>query len=314
MNLGPLVFGTNVFGWTVDEAVAFDLLDRCVEHGIRHFDTADHYVTWAPGGRGGESETILGKWLSDRKPPDVGVITKVGFPMGDGGRGLGRRHIRESISRSLDRLQRDHVEMYLAHLEDPNTPIEETMEAFAELIEEGLVREIGVSQVSSARIDRACSYASRQRLPSFAVYETLYNLYEREPFECDGAEVARRHAMRVLPYRALAAGFLTGKYRTREDSAGRARGARVREFFDERGARVLSALDQVVAETGRTHAAIALAWLLAKTSISSVLVSATTVEQIDQQASATDVVLTGDQIVLLDEAGRVTPAGGEVLR
>jgi len=303
--LERLVFGANVLGWTVSHTDAFALLDHCAALGIRRFDTADHYVTWSPGGQGGESETILGKWLSARAIPDAKIVTKVGFPMSDGSKGLGRAHIRRSIAGSLARLRRDSVEIYMAHLEDPDTPIEETVEAFAELVAEGRTKAVGVSQLSEPVIDRAFSYAARRGLPSFTVYETLYNLYEREPFESQGARIAARYGMQVLPYRSLAAGFLTGKYRSADDLRGKARGARVGAFLDARGLRVLAALDAVAAETGYTPARIAIAWLAARPLISAILASATTAEQIDEQLAGSAIVLDPAHVALLDAASAI---------
>jgi len=303
MDFGRLVFGANVLGWTVHGDEAFALLDHCVARGVTCFDTADHYVTWTPDGQGGESEAIIGRWLAQRgRSDDLSIITKVGFEMRDGSKGLSRAHILRSIDASLDRLQRSHVDLYMAHLEDPDTPIEETMEAFAELIEAGKVREIGVSQLGASTIVKGMEFAARHGLPSFTVFETLYNLYEREPFESDGAQLAARYGFQVLPFRSLAAGYLTGKYRAVADLAQSVRGARAGGFMDARGARILAAMDLVSAQNDATLTQIAVAWLRDRPHVAALLAGATRREQLDEQLAGAELVLDPRHVALLDEA------------
>ena len=302
---GPLVLGGNVFGWTVDEARSFELLDHCFAAGVRYIDTADHYVTWVSGKKGGESETIIGRWLTSREcGDDVAIITKVGFPMGNGSKGLSRAHVLRSLDESLERLQRDHVEYYMAHLEDPDTPIEETLDTFAELLELGKVNELAVSQLNLRTIDRAFEYAAKNRLPCFTAYETLYNLQDREPFESEGAGLARRYGLKVLPFRSLAAGFLTGKYRDTSTLQG-ARAFRVREYMTARGMRILAALDEVAAATGGTVAQVALRWLAQRPHVSTILASATTSGQIDELLGGMRLAINAEQIAILDAASDV---------
>jgi len=311
---GPFTFGCNVFGWTVDEARTFELLDHCFASGVRYLDTADHYITWANGGQGGESEAMIGRWLSARGHGDaVSIITKVGFPMGDGSKGLSRGHILRSIDQSLERLQRGHVEYYMAHLEDPDTPLEETIDTFAELLESGKARALAVSQFSAATIERAFNYAAGRGLPCFSAYETLYNLWDREPFESEGALVAQRHGMKVLPFRSLAAGFLTGKYRNDASVEG-PRAARIRDYLSPRGMRILAALDEVATALGASVTQVAIAWLAGRPTVSTILASATTTAQIDELLAGIRLTLNADQWALLDSASEPGNDGSWTLR
>lgn len=308
LETGPLVLGTNVFGWTVREDAAFALLDHARARGITCLDTADHYVSWAPGGQGGESETIIGRWLAARgHPEEVAIVTKVGFPMGDGSAGLSREHVRRSLAGSLARLQRTRVDLYMAHLEDPDTPIEETMDTFAELVAAGQVGELGVSQLDPRTIERGMDHAARHGLPGFTTYETLYNLYDREPFEGEGAAMAARFGFKVLPFRSLAAGFLTGKYRKADDLTG-ARGPRAAACFTPRGFGILDALDAVAGETGTSPGAVALAWLRARPHVGALLVGATSPAQIDEQLVGARLVLDERQTEQLDRASAMEAA------
>ena len=304
MKFDSLILGGNVFGWTTDEATSFTLLDHCVANGIRWIDTADHYCTWVPGGQGGESESIIGRWLARPAAADLSIITKVGYEMGDGSRGLSRTHILRSIDRSLDRLGRRSVDVYMAHVEDPDTPIEETVETFAEVMAAGKAKAIAVSELAVATIARGLDFAARNGLPGFSLYETLYNLHDREPFESEKAALARDHGMEVLPYRTLAAGYLTGKYRSAADVAGRARGPRAATYMNARGRRILDALDRVSTDTGLTQGQIAVAWVASRPLVAAPIVSVTSTAQLDAMLVGARTTLDSAQLSLLDMASQ----------
>lgn len=305
MNVSVLCFGGNVFGWTADERTSFALLDAFIDDGGNFIDTADSYSRWAPGHEGGESETIIGKWLRARGNRDrVIIATKVGSDMGPGGKGLSREHIMRSVENSLRRLQTDYIDLYQSHRDDEDTPQEETMAAYAKLIEQGKVRAIGASNFTPARLQSALAAADQAGLPRYATLQPLYNLYDRAVYEAELEPLCQAEGVAVIPYYALAAGFLTGKYRREEDLAGRARARTVPRYMNERGWRVLAAMDKVVAERGISHAQVALAWLLARPSVTAPIVSATSLEQLAQLTAAAEVRLTAEELTRLDEASR----------
>lgn len=303
--VGRLAFGGNVFGWTADEPRSFQLLDAFVGEGFNLIDTADVYSRWAPGNKGGESETILGRWLkASGNRGRVVIATKVGLEMGPGEVGLSRAYILKAVERSLNRLQVDMIDLYQAHKDDPNTPLEETLGTFAELIRAGKVRAIGASNYSAARLAEALSVSQRLGLPRYESLQPEYNLYDRAGFEAELEPLCRRENLGVIPYFSLAAGFLTGKYRSADDLAQSPRGAKVKNYLNDRGFRILGALDQVAGRLKTTPARVALAWLMARPSVTAPIASATSVEQLNDLIAATRLKLESETIRTLDEASR----------
>jgi aryl-alcohol dehydrogenase-like predicted oxidoreductase len=299
----PLVFGGNVFGWSADEATSFKLLDALVDAGLTAIDTADMYSVWAPGHQGGESETIIGKWLAARGGRDKLVImTKVGMDMPDG-KGLSAGWIKTSVDRSLARLRTDVIDLYQAHRDDTATPLEETLDAFAALIKAGKVRAIGASNYEAPRLRQALAVSDAHGLPRYVALQPHYNLIERPLFEDALEAVCLEERLGVIPYFALAAGFLTGKYRSAGDlgkSAARGQGAA--KYLSGRGPKVLAALDAVAGETGGTPAQVALAWLMARPSITAPIASASRVEQMEDLVKACSLSLSAAQVTALNAA------------
>ncbi len=303
LEIVPLVFGGNVFGWTADEATSFRLLDAFVDRGFDAIDTANVYSVWIPGHQGGESETILGKWFAESgKRNKVVLATKVGFKMGDGSQGLKKEYILRSVEDSLKRLQTDVIDLYQSHTDDAETPLEETLGAYDQLIKSGKVRAIGASNYKGPRVAQAEQVASSHGLPAYTTLQPEYNLYDRHAYETELAPVAEQYGLGVIPYFSLASGFLTGKYQSLEDTKGAKRGSRVEKYFDERGMRILKALKQVSEETGAQQASVALAWLLAQPTITAPIASATSVEQMDALFAAVDLKLSEAQVNALSEA------------
>jgi aryl-alcohol dehydrogenase-like predicted oxidoreductase len=301
--VAPLAFGGNVFGWTVDEAMSFRLLDAFVEAGFNLIDTADVYSHWAPGNRGGESETIIGKWLQrSGKRARVVIATKVGMEMGPGRKGLSAAYIRQAVEDSLRRLRTDTIDVYQSHIFDPDTPVEETLETFDRLIHEGKVRCLGASNHDAKQLAQARAASVRLGLPRYQSLQPLYNLYDRADFEAELEPLCRKQELGVIPYFSLASGFLTGKYRSAEDLAGRPRAAMVEKYLDARGQRILAALDGVAREQGLPPAAIALAWLLAQPAVTAPIASATSLEQLRTLIEATTVALDAEALDRLNQA------------
>jgi aryl-alcohol dehydrogenase-like predicted oxidoreductase len=299
----PVVFGGNVFGWTADEARSFELLDAFVDCGFNCVDTADVYSTWVPGHQGGESETIIGKWLakSGRRNKIV-LLTKVGLEMKSGGKGLAAKYILKEVEQSLRRLRTDYIDLYQSHTDDQSVPLEETLEAYAQLIDEGKVRYIGASNYKGARLAEAEDLAEQKKLPAYKTLQPEYNLHDRQGYEQDLAPVAKKYGLGVIPYFSLASGFLTGKYQSVEDAKGAARGTRVQKYFDERGMKILKALKQVSEETGAEQAAVSLAWLLAQPTITAPIASATSTKQMEALFAAVELKLTAQQVAQLTDA------------
>ncbi|MGH7155446.1 MAG: aldo/keto reductase [Acetobacteraceae bacterium] len=303
IKVAPLAFGGNVFGWTVDEAASFRLLDIFVANGFNLIDTADVYSRWMPGNQGGESETIIGRWLKARGSRDrVVIATKLGSDMGDGRKGLSRGYMTRAIEDSLARLQTDHIDLYQSHRDDPDTPMEEVLETYQHLISQGKVRAIGASNFTAARLAEALETSRRLDLPRYETLQPLYNLVERPAFEGELEDLCRREDVGVIPYYSLASGFLTGKYRSKEDAAGRPRAAAVRKHLDDRGLRVLAALDEVAGRLAATPAQIALAWLISRPAIAAPIASATTPEQLTELMRAPELALDKAAIARLDDA------------
>lgn len=298
-----IMLGGNVFGWTLDESGSFRLLDRAVEAGLNFIDTADVYAKWVPGNRGGESETIIGKWFArGGKRDQVILATKVGIEMGPGKQGLSAQYIQEAVEDSLRRLQTDRIDLYQSHKDDEKTPLEETLGAYDRLIREGKVRWIGASNYSGARLREALETSERNRLPRYESLQPLYNLMEREPYESETAPVVAEYGLGVVPYYSLASGFLTGKYRQATDTRDKARGAGVQKYFNDRGFGVLAALDSVAAAYHATPASVALAWLISQPGITAPIASATSERQLDDFVAAADLRLDSAAIAKLTAA------------
>jgi aryl-alcohol dehydrogenase-like predicted oxidoreductase len=304
LQVSPLAFGGNVFGWTADEATSFRLLDAWLDAGFNFVDTADVYSRWAPGHSGGESETIIGKWFQQSgKRSRVVLATKLGKPMGEGKTGLSPAYIREAVEASLRRLKCDYIDLYQSHDDDPDTPLADTAHAFAELIKAGKVRAIGASNFSAPRLAEALDVAEKLGLPRYESLQPLYNLYDRAVFEKELAPLCRKRGVGVINFYALAAGFLTGKYRTQADAGKSARGANTTaKYLNARGLRILDALDQAAKTTGATPGQVAIAWQIAQPSITAPIASATSIRQLDELTAAARLVLDRDTLAMLDAA------------
>ena len=306
LRIAPLVLGTNVFGWTVDEATAFTLLDAFVDAGLNGIDTADSYSTWVPGNQGGESETIIGRWLARNpsKRDRVVVMTKVGsgMPATEGRKTLAKQWILEEVEQSLRRLHVDTIDLYQAHWPDPATPYEETLSAFAELRQAGKVRAIGASNLDAAQLAEALHVAAEQQLPRYETLQPEYNLHDRAKFEGALQHLCIREGLGVISYYGLASGFLSGKYRTKADLAQSARGARVANYLDDRGLRILGALDTVAARHSAQPAEVALAWLMQRPGVTAPIASATSLAQLASLLRATELRLSAEDLTTLDAA------------
>jgi len=302
LQVSPLCLGGNVFGWTIDEATSFTILDAWLDAGMNFVDTADVYSIWAPGHAGGESETIVGKWLKRSGKRDrVVLATKVGKPMGEGKSGLSKAYIRSAVEASLERLQTDVIDLYQSHDDDAATPLEETMGAFADLITEGKVRAIGASNYTAPRLLAALDTSARLGLPRYESLQPLFNLIDRAPYEDALESVCVEHGIGVINFYGLAAGFLTGKYRSEADVTKSARGANtVKKYLNPRGLAVLGALDAVSANIGATQGQIALAWQMARPGITAPIVSATSLTQLEEIVGAARLKLDTPSTELLD--------------
>jgi aryl-alcohol dehydrogenase-like predicted oxidoreductase len=280
--------GGNVYGWTLSEADSFRQLDAALEAGLNFIDTADVYSRWAPGHQGGESETILGKWLAQgNKRGNVILATKVGIDMGDGKQGLKAAYIERAVEDSLKRLQTDYIDLYQAHKDDEATPLEETLGAFDKLVRQGKVRHIGASNYSGARLAAALKTSKDNGLVSYVSLQPQYNLVAREDFETDLLPVVQEHTLGVLPYYSLAAGFLTGKYRSKQDADGKARGGTVAKYLNDWGWSVLRTLDEVAAAHHSTPGRVALAWLMVQPGVTAPIASATNEKHLTDLIEAT---------------------------
>ncbi len=308
LQVSPLMFGGNVLGWTLDEPSSFKVLDAFVEAGFNFIDTANSYSRWVQGHKGGESETILGKWMKARGNRGRLVLaTKVGSEMGPDEKGLSRAQILKQAEDSLRRLQTDVIDLYQAHYDDPGAPLEETMAAFAQLVKEGKVRAIGASNYASDRLFEALETSSRKGCPRYESLQPLYNLYDRSDYEKKLEPLCQEEGLAVIPYFSLAAGFLTGKYRSQEDSSKSPRGPGVvKKYLNERGFKILDALAAVAREYDSKPACVALAWLLTRPSVTAPIVSATTPGQLNDLVEATKLKLGVQAIVQLDQASAET--------
>lgn len=300
----PLVLGGNVFGWTADKDTSFRVLDAFVERGGRMIDTADVYSAWVDGHQGGESEAVIGEWLrATGKRDQVLLATKVGMLPGEGGEKLAPARIAAAVEASLQRLGTDRIDVYFAHQDDEAVPQEDYLAAFARLVEAGKVRVLGASNFHAMRLKSAIDIAVREALPLIHVFQPEYNLVSRHRFEGELQNLCIEHNIAVTPYYGLASGFLTGKYRSRDDLSKSVRGGGMAELLEGKGAAVLAAMDAVAAETGATLAQIALAWLAAQPGVTAPIASATSVEQVEELTGSWDLDLSKDQLERLTNAG-----------
>jgi aryl-alcohol dehydrogenase-like predicted oxidoreductase len=301
--VAPLMLGGNVFGWTADEPASFAVLDAFVGAGLNFIDTADSYSTWVPGHAGGESETIIGNWLKrSGKRDQVIIATKVGSEIPGQGKGLSRSWIMRQCEASLQRLQTDHIDLYQSHRDDPNTPVEETLGAYMQLLSEGKVREIGCSNFTAERIQESLGASSEHGYTCYISLQPHYNLYHRAEYETTLEPLALREKLGVIPYYSLASGFLTGKYRSQEDLSKSPRGQAAKKYLNDRGFRILEALDKIAEKFQATPAQVALAWLMARPGITAPIASATSVDQLNDLARATELELDNASIELLNKA------------
>lgn len=292
LEVSPLCFGGNVFGWTADENRSHQLLDAFVAAGFNFIDTADVYSRWAPGHAGGESETVMGTWLKQRGHRDTVILaTKVGTEMGPDRKGLSRSYILKAVEDSLQRLQTDYIDLYQSHRDDPATPVEETLEAYARLIRQGKVRVIGASNFTADRLQQSLVASGEKAFPRYECLQPNYNLYDRADYETQLEPVCLREGIGVIPYFSLASGFLTGKYRSQEDLTKSARGRFVQKYMNDRGFRILDALDRAARQHSSTPGKVAIAWLLARPSITAPIASATSLEQLKELIDAVTLTL-----------------------
>ncbi|WP_276089097.1 aldo/keto reductase [Pedobacter sp. JY14-1] len=299
----PVAFGGNVFGWTADEQRSFEILDGFTGAGFNLIDTADVYSKWAPGNRGGESETIIGNWLEKHGGRDKLVIaTKVGSQMGPDKKGLSKKYILQAAEDSLKRLKTDYIDLYQTHYDDLDTPIEETLEAYQQLITDGKVRYIGTSNMSPERLLQSLEIAEKENLPRYSSLQPEYNLYAREGYEKNYEQIAMEHNLGVLTYYSLASGFLTGKYRSEEDLDKSQRGGGIRSYLNERGFSILKALDEVSEQYSADPASIALAWIIARPSVTAPIASVTSLGQLADLEKAARLKLGNEDISILDAA------------
>jgi aryl-alcohol dehydrogenase-like predicted oxidoreductase len=301
--ISPLALGGNVFGWTIDEPASFKILDAFVAAGFNFIDTADIYAKWVPGNKGGESETIIGNWLKKSgKRSEVIVATKVGIEMAPDKKGLSAAYIFRAVEDSLKRLQTDHIDLYQAHKDDPDTPLEETLGAFGKLIKDGKVRAIGASNYSGPRLSQALEVSKTHGLPAYQTLQPDYNLYDRADYEKNLERICVANGLGVISYFSLASGFLTGKYRSEADLSKSQRGGRVKKYLNQRGFRILKALDELAAQYNSTPARVALAWMIARPGITAPIASATNLEQLKDLIEATKLQLDQTSIETLNKA------------
>ena len=309
LEVSPLAFGGNVFGWTIDEPTSFRLLDAFVSAGFNFIDTADVYSKWAPGNKGGESESILGNWLKSRgKRRQVVIATKVGVEMGPDQKGLSKAYIMRAVEASLKRLQTDYIDLYQSHTDDAETPLTETLEAYAQLVKQGKVRAIGASNYNAERLTEALRASKQFGYPSYQSLQPNYNLYDRAEYEAKLEAVCHENGLGVIPYFPLASGFLTGKYRSEADLAASKRGQFVKKYLNDRGFKILRALDEVARELHSTPAKVSLGWLMSRPGITAPIASATSVEQLNDLIGATDLKLDRASIERLNQASAYAEA------
>jgi aryl-alcohol dehydrogenase-like predicted oxidoreductase len=303
LEVSPICLGGNVFGWTADEPISFAILDAFVDAGFNFIDTADVYSRWVPGHKGGESEVVLGNWFKrSGKRKSVILATKVGIELAPDKKGLSKAYIMREVEDSLQRLQTDYIDLYQSHIDDASVPLEETLGAYDQLVKQGKVRAIGASNYTGARLREAFGVSKQHHLPRYECLQPHYNLYERAGYEKDLEPVCEQNGIGVIPYFALASGFLTGKYRSEADLAKGPRGQMVKKYLDDRGFRILAALDQVAAGLHSTPGKVAIAWLIARPSITAPIASATTIDQLKDLVDAANLTLDAASIKALNDA------------
>jgi aryl-alcohol dehydrogenase-like predicted oxidoreductase len=304
LRIAPLVFGGNVFGWTADEKTSFSLLDGFVDAGLNAIDTADVYSRWVPGHQGGESEAIIGNWLraNPGKREKVLILTKLGMDLGEDRKGLSPRWIERAVEDSLRRLNTDRIDLYQSHRFDDEVPQEETLRAYETLIKAGKVRAIGCSNFDAGQLSAALDVAKEKGLPRYESLQPEYNLYDRAGFDGPLRDLVIREGVGVITYFSLASGFLSGKYRSKADTEGRARAARVEKYLNDRGMKILAALDTVSERVGATQAEVALAWVIAREGVTAPIASATSLEQLASLVKSVQLTLSGEDIAALDAA------------
>lgn len=304
IEVAPLALGGNVFGWTIDESQSFQILDRFAGGDFNLIDTADVYSNWLPGNKGGESETIIGNWMKERgNRNQVVIATKVGSSMERGEKKqLSKKYILTAIEDSLKRLQTDYIDLYQSHYDDLQTHPQETLEAYATLIQRGKIRWIGASNLNAERLTLSLKVSDKLELPRYATFQPQYNLYDREEFETTTGPVCQQYELSVIPYYGLASGFLTGKYRSENDLNKSPRGQGIKKYLNERGYRILAALDSVAERYHSTPAIVSLAWLMSKPGITAPIASATTVQQMDELMKAATITLDIEAMEELNRA------------
>ncbi|WP_316736454.1 aldo/keto reductase [Pedobacter aquatilis] len=302
LNIAPIVFGGNVFGWTIDEQKSFEILDQFVDSGFNFIDTADVYSRWVPGNKGGESETIIGNWLKKQnKRHDVIIATKAGSDMGDG-KSLRKDYIINQVEHSLSRLQTDYIDLYFSHFDDEQTPVDETLAAYETLIKAGKIRWIGASNFSAERLKESLIHSAENNLPRYEVYQPGYNLFDREEFEQEHEKICLEAGLGVVTYYSLASGFLTGKYRSEADLDKSKRGGGIKKYLTERGFKILDALDAVANKHNIEQASVAMAWLINHPSVTAPIASVTDLSQLKSFTEAANLKLTPEDISILDKA------------
>lgn len=302
LSVSPLTFGGNVLGWTLDKAESFKILDQFIDAGFNCIDTADTYSTWIKGNQGGESETIIGEWLKNtNKREKVIIATKLGGELGPGQKGLSAAYMKKAVEASLTRLQTDYIDLYQSHYDDPDTPQEETLEAFDKLIKEGKVRYIGASNLSAERLRSSLEISKKNNFAEYISLQPLYNLYDRSKFETEYLPLVKEYNLGVIPYYSLASGFLSGKYRSESDLNKSPRGHGIKKYLNDRGFKILDTLDKVAETHGASPARIALAWLNHKPEITSPIVSATNEKQMNELILSTQISLSPEEMKFLDQ-------------
>ena len=310
LEVSPLCLGGNVFGWTADEPTSFQLLDSFVAAGFNFIDTADSYSTWAPGHKGGESESVIGDWLKARGNRDQVIIaTKVGLEV-MGRKGLSKAYILSEVEESLARLQTDYIDLYQSHRDDPGTPVDETLEAYAQLVRQGKVRAIGASNFTSDRLGQSLAAGRKHGYPVYESLQPNYNLYERADYETNLEALCLKERLAVIPYFPLASGFLTGKYRSESDLAKSSRGQFVKKYVNDRGFRILQALEEAAKQHHSTPAKVSLAWLIARPSVTAPIASATSLGQLNDLIEAPSLQLDHSTLESLNRASAYSAAAG----
>ncbi|GBR08211.1 aldo/keto reductase [Acetobacter oeni] len=307
-DIAPIVFGGNVFGWTIDKKTGFEVLDAFVANGFNAIDTADVYSVWVPGNKGGESETIIGQWLKARPGTRdrVKIFTKVGMDMKQPGKnGLSEKYILQEVDDSLSRLGIERIDLYFSHRFDPDVPQEETLGAYDKLLKAGKIRAIGASNFNATQLEDALTIARKNSLPVYQVLQPEYNLCDREAYDGALRDLCLREGLGVVPYYSLASGFLSGKYRDKDDLAGSKRGTKVESYLNPRGIKILEALDKVADRHNAKDAEVALAWLIERKGVTAPIASATKVSQVESFAKAASLSLSAEDMEILEQAGAV---------